>query len=238
MFDCDINNYVKRWFLVSSNLAFLLPIIYSIKLNHRKLFFEIFSLLVSMVISILYHMCDNLNPCTRICVVKWKILWELDFIFAFHLIIVSFVYSTKKNFIPIKILVLIMSVVLNSVYVIIYKTNNTNDYYHIGILIVIACVITIIKTIYLYMKNELLHELKHHFNKKYFALAITSGFVAIYCFFGNNADNYWYMHGLWHIFIAIAMFSIFRLDNSNVCETCNMNYVTIVRGSQLSIEVV
>lgn len=215
---CASEEYGKRWFLVGSNMMFLVPILYSIKTNYKMLFPEIISLTSAMIASFLYHMCNSLDKCTQICVGDPVLLQKLDFIFAFQLIAVASTYSVELGFLIYKLLLLTITMVGNIVYVTTYKQYQDDDVVYSFVMIGATLCIAIIKIIYLYRTGKLPHEIKYHFNIRYGIAALISAAIGIYCFYTKTDSNsYWYFHSSWHMFIALALFFEFRMHNTNVC---------------------
>lgn len=157
-------------------------------------------------------MCDDADKCTKICVITWDTLYRIDFILSFQMITVVATYSVNTGFVIYKILILLATLISNTIYVVKFKKYDTNDNPYIGVLIAIAFVAIVIQCVYLWKKGKLCNDLKYHFDWRVGIIALVCAVIGIYLFLSSrNDDKYWLLHSFWHIFIALAIFFEFMM---------------------------
>jgi hypothetical protein len=227
--DCKDYYYVLRYWLACSNLIFLSPIIYCIRLTiygHKKWFTlvpEMFLLTCVMVFSFLYHMCDDSYGCTSHCVTSWTYLNRLDFIFSYQTISVVVCYSVDPDLTPYKFGFLASMLAINTIYVTAKDEGTTfseNDYF-----ILMICVVSVVagaQLYYYYRKGTLAHELKYHLDWR-MAIPAILFFIAgvtIKLTTSDESEEYSIMHPFWHICMAIGITFAFATYDTNVLCFC------------------
>lgn len=247
MSEQEVADYAERWFLVVSNWSMLLPIIrliiFSAKKdddttrnccarfwctasNMNRFIVEIVLFTATMVLSSLYHLCDDSHEYTRICVTDYTALRYMDFIFSYHCIVTILLFMIDHYFTLFKLFAHGIFLIANVIFVTQYNSGiNDSSYaniYYVGISIAGGLLI-IAKIIYLKYYNILSHEILYHFDYVDFAAGLF--FAAIGVMFkvlgSIYEDEYYYVyHSLWHIFVMIAINFGIETFNTKVSLFC------------------
>lgn len=250
---CEYDSYdvLKRLSLVLSNLVMLLPLIRifyesymiskvvsgptflnksccekfcgTLKVVFQKFIVEILIFTSTMVASFLYHMCDDDNPCTQICVTKWKKLYYFDFVFSYQVLNTLIIYFVDRETSWFKILMNILFLGVNAIYVTQYYEQQNPLYdniYYVGIAIVcIGCIVG--KIIYLKCKDRLSHEFTYHFDVIDFIAGIVCMVLGVMFKILGGTEGYYYVyHPLWHTFIMLAIMFCIEIYDKSVSLLC------------------
>jgi hypothetical protein len=210
----------RRFFLVASNVTFLLIPIYCIvltitnKLKWFALLPEIFFSLMTCFWSTIYHMCDAGPETTKMCAMDWQNMYYLDFIFSFQIIHLVFVYSPHFNMVAftLKCIYLTIMLIANVIYVKTYYNGPFDKYFYL--LHVICGVVTFIgRLLYLWFTDSFSHEMKYHFDYRIGIPAFICAVIGAGFKIGTPDDftDYWWGHSLWHIFIGLAIYFAFAM---------------------------
>ena len=103
-------------------------------------------------------------------------------------------------------------------YVFFYKEKSDNDIMYIVTIVVMSLFLCCCKIVYQYKKQKYTLCLIEYFDIKYSIMAFMFAVVGcLFFFMKQDYYSYWCLHSLWHIFIALALFSKFKMykDNSN-----------------------
>jgi hypothetical protein len=251
---CNDEDIAKRCFLIFTNLIMFFPLYRIINESYRvakrsysfdhdtccrkflkviwtfitKFIIEFVVYATTMIVSMLYHACDNLDKCTKICVAEWKTLYHLDFIFSYLTLCTLIVALVDRNTSIFKIIVNGLYVIGISIYITQYKDSDIdgragNIFY--GAIAISSSLIITGKIIYLACKDKLSHEYIYHFDWLdfvfgFFCLVLGIVFKVI----DSNEDYYYLFHSLWHVFIMLAiMFCIELYDKSVTVLCCKRN---------------
>lgn len=218
---CPSEEYLHTYFLVFSNLFMLFPIFYCIINGPKKYSLELANMIIVMVNSMFYHMCDE-NDCTRYCLYPWTMAYYIDFTFSYNLIPTMLFYLVEIQFTWRKVLMHAVVLLTNFILVVSYKGQiGTKDYFMVVTSVVIAFV-----TYHLYSlwrKGELKHEFTHHFDWMDGIAAATFAVIGV-GFKIADYEDYWLYHSMWHASIMLSIYftmEIYDLNRSCFCITRN-----------------
>lgn len=219
---CEVESYFTRLALVCTNLTMIGALLRMINksINSERSscrciwdFFSKYSVeflvyLTTMCVSILYHMCDDDDPCTEICVADWQTLYYLDFVFSYQTIntvIISFIDHETS---PFKIVINLLYLGINSIFVTQFSDSGNTLYtniYYIG-LGISSVFLLVGKVIYLKYKGTLPHEYQYHFNCINFITGMTCVLLGvIFKILGSSIGYYYVFHSGWHFFIMLGI---------------------------------
>lgn len=233
---CDSFELFKRWFLVVSNFFFPLISVYAITLTVQNKTLRWFDLtpeiilpIITCIVSALYHRCDDSAYCSAYCITDWIILYKLDFIFAYQMIPLAAAYAVEHRFTPYKIIFHILTFLANIIFVNTYQQSGQFDGQWYGILVGCVLFFTLIRFIWLYCTNSLTEEMKDHFDWRAGIIALTCAIIGfVFKWLPTNDGQYWWMHSLWHIFIAFAIFFEFNMYDFTALLCCKKNQTTTI----------
>jgi len=181
-------------FLTLSNLMFLPAIVLAI---HRRLYIEGLIYFFNMFFSTFYHACDQ--EINKFCIFKYDGLQLSDFIgsyasFVVTIITMAIIPSSIKAFLF--VLGLLTCIVINS--------RDRFDHIQFIMLISASFTFTIVTWAFVSIKRRRLHPSYKRLIlvTPGFLLALTGLILFAFC---ETEDNYWYIHSLWHIFIASSI---------------------------------
>ncbi|CAF3660938.1 unnamed protein product [Rotaria sordida] len=189
-------------FLTISNLMFLPAIILAI---YRHLYIEALIYFFNMFFSTFYHACDQ--DINKFCIFKYDGLQLSDFIgsyasFVITLITMAIIPRTIKAFLF--MLGILTCIVINS--------RDRFDHLQFIWLISITFIFTILTWIIVSIKYRRLQPSSKRLllYMPGFLLAFAGLILFAFC---ETDKNYWYIHSLWHIFIASSI--LFFLPHKN-----------------------
>lgn len=225
---CSSFEELQYWFPVVSNAMFLLIPVYAIKLTRDKglpfwtLLPEILLPTTTATVSWLYHMCWNAVSCQTYCAVERVKLYKLDFIFAYQMVTLAAAYSVDQRASIFKYAFHIATFIANSVFVNTYQVAGTYDLQWYTVLVGFAIVATIGRFAWLIWKEELAFEMTHHFDWIAGLAALVCAIAATICWWMPSLypDDYWWIHSLWHSFIALAIFFEFNMYDFTTLNCC------------------
>ncbi|XP_067208178.1 transmembrane protein 8B-like isoform X2 [Linepithema humile] len=207
-----IFSFMSTIFLIFSNAFFIPAICMTIK---RKLYAEGLVYLTTMLISSLYHACDQNG---QFCIVKYEILQYSDFfssILAFWMTLVAMA-ELSTDFIP---LCHIMGVFVITISVQIDRTGLIS----ILIPLLMGVVIPIITHVCRIFR---LKKCKKPSQKTLLGLLFAIAGILLYSFI-ETKENYYYVHSIWHIVMAISLIFLLPLTRSKQTSlrstSCNVD---------------
>lgn len=191
--------------MANSNLAFAIPI-YALAMKPGKLLQvwpEISQIAFTMYFSYFYHQCDDADghsPCFRWCIMHFKNLHTFDFLFSHQIISVALCWGMQ---LPAKTLGTLVWFGINLAYF------GYSDDVYTAFLAWIICAVVIV---YLYrlsyrtQNDQMMVCMTVHSDIMVATRFLPWVFMAILCKLTGNFVFYDFLHGCWHIFIAIALF--------------------------------
>lgn len=164
---------------------------------HRRLYIEGLIYFFNMFFSTFYHACDQ--EINKFCIFKYDGLQLSDFIgsyasFVVTIITMAIIPSSIKAFLF--VLGLLTCIVINS--------RDRFDHIQFIMLISASFTFTIVTWAFVSIKRRRLHPSYKRLIlvTPGFLLALTGLILFAFC---ETEDNYWYIHSLWHIFIASSI---------------------------------
>ena len=217
--------------------AYAIKIIYMKKLKIWTLSPEILMPILTTVISSLYHKCDLNLYCNQFCVLDWGILYRLDFIVSYQMVPLAAAYTVDPYLSKYKIGFHIICFTSNIIFVLVYKTKGDYDDIWYGVLIAVSLIAIFVRLGTLFkltdaninpnrycfcycswferfqLSDAHIVQLKHDFDLKSAIIAICAAVIGFFFKFYTPILEpfYWWMHSLWHISIALAIFFLFNM---------------------------
>lgn len=231
---CESLEVGRRIFAAASNVVLLVPVVYCLLRGPRRTIAEIITFTATAVISSLYHMCDWGDACSQICVADWHVLYNLDFIFSYQMFPTAISYSLDCELTIYKMVFLVVSLVCNIAYAL---SGQPDDGLFYGLMALAAVVTTVIRFVYLWRSNKLNDVMYKHFDLKMGIVALTFAIAGV--LFKTLTPFVWteyaWLHGMWHITIALAMTFMVSMYDPRIW--CNKHYGKKFQDDGTEIEV-
>ncbi|UJR15924.1 hypothetical protein I4U23_002844 [Adineta vaga] len=191
----DVSRYLPSvLFLTLSNLMFIPAVIFAL---YNRLYIEALVYFFNMFFSTFYHACDQ--EIRRFCIFKYDGLQLSDFIgsyasFVITLITMSIIPRSIKVFLF--MLGVLTCVVINS--------RDRFDNLQFIALIAITFGFTLVTWIVISIKKRRVQLTRKRLLCILLGLAFSITGIVLFAFFETD-DTYWYIHSLWHMFMAISI---------------------------------
>jgi hypothetical protein len=217
---CENDEILHRTLVVASNVFMIFPIWNCFRMGWRNFLFELFVYSMTMIVSSFYHMCDALDDCTRFCIIPWKILYSLDFIFSYQIIPTLLVFTVDPAWSVYKGFFITLTLFANIIFVVYIQDHYGDTLYFIG-LILVCVIMTVIRLGYLLYTKQLGNQFKRHFDWIDGVAALTCGIIGLVCkIFSMTEGWYWLIHSGWHIFIMLSVYFAMQIYDTSVSLCC------------------
>jgi hypothetical protein len=197
---CALTDVWWRLFLALSNGTLLYPLS---RAHPKEAFLEFLTVLSTMLCSALYHWCDALDPCTRVCVLRWGILWRLDFILAYQMLpTVAMFHSPSAYRYPF----LGVTAAANVLFVL-YLKDDYGDHLYLPVLAAVCLLVGGLR----FLEPEF-RPSREILKTKGVGSLLMTGTAVVWFFLGVAYLRYYAMfHGLWHFCIGFAIGGAFEV---------------------------